>query len=75
MAEARCIVIFPSTHFALRAERAALAAGIPAQMIPVPRDISPDCNMGMEVSVEHEGALRTLLAAKGVDCSFVRRGK
>ncbi|MFH1732705.1 MAG: DUF3343 domain-containing protein [Planctomycetota bacterium] len=73
MAEARCIVIFPSTHFALRAERAALEAGIPAQMIPVPRHMSPDCNMGMEVPIEQENQLRALLADKGVDCSFVRR--
>ena len=75
MPDERCIVTFPSTHFALRAERAAEEAAIPVTMIPVPRDISPDCHMGMEVSVEQADRLRALLAAKGVDCSFVRREK
>ncbi|MFC1461212.1 DUF3343 domain-containing protein, partial [Verrucomicrobiota bacterium] len=60
-AEDRVIVIFPSTHLALSAERAARAAGIPVKMIPVPRHISPDCNMGMEVALNRQNSLKTLL--------------
>jgi len=71
MAEARLIVIFPSTHLALSAERAARAVGIPVKMIPVPRHISPDCNMGMEVAFNEENPLKTLLAAEQIECRFV----
>ena len=75
MPDERCIVTFPSTHFALRAERAAKEVAIPVTMIPVPRDISSDCHMGMEVPIEQADLLKGFLAAKGVDCSFVKREK
>jgi len=67
------IVVFPSTHFALRAEKIARAAGIPVKMVPVPRDISADCNMGMKVSGERALQLQALLADKGVVCELVMR--
>jgi hypothetical protein len=70
MPDERCILTFPSTHFALRAERAAKEAGIPVRMIPVPRRLSADCNIGMEAPVEQEDQLRALLAAKSVECGF-----
>ena len=68
MAEQRCIVTFPSTHMALRAERLARHAGIPVQMIPAPRRLSADCNMAMETSPENRDVLHELLIAEHVDC-------
>ena len=65
------IVIFPSTHLALRAERVAQEAGIPVIMIPVPRHISTDCNMGMRVSSERRDSLRALLSSEGIECTFM----
>ena len=66
----RCIVIFPSTHFAIRAERAAQQAGIAVRMVPVPRQISPDCNMGMETSIDQKNSLELVLSDKGIECNF-----
>ena len=66
----RCIVIFPSTHFAIRAERAAHQAGLTVRMVPVPRQISPDCNMGMETSVNLKNSLESVLCEKGIECNF-----
>ncbi len=71
----RCIVIFPSTHFAIRAERAAQKAGIAVRMIPVPRRISPDCNMGMETSLDLKNTLKSVLTAKGIECNFATWGE
>lgn len=71
MADEVCIVVFPSTHFALKAEKAAKRARIIVRMIPVPRAISSDCNMGMEAPVEDMDRLREVLDADGVECEFV----
>ncbi len=67
------IVVFPSTHFALRAEKLARAEGLPVRMVPVPRGISADCNMGMQVAREYVARLEPLLADKGVVCEIVMR--
>ena len=47
------IFTFPNTHNAIRAERAVKKAGIKLRMTPVPRHISTDCNVGLNVS-EHD---------------------
>ncbi len=69
--DSRCIVVFPSTHYAIQAERAAHKASIPIRMIPVPRRISPDCNMGMEVSIDRRDSLQAVLAAESIKCNLV----
>jgi hypothetical protein len=43
------ILAFPSTHMALRAERAAKQEGLAARMIPAPRHLSTDCHMALEL--------------------------
>jgi hypothetical protein len=67
MIEGRCIVVFPSTHMALRGERIAKESGIAARMVPVPRHLSPDCNMGMEAYQEDADRLRMVLSTANVE--------
>lgn len=62
------IAIFPSTHMALLAERAAREAGILVRMVVVPRRLSPDCNMGMATAMENKDSLRRLLASRNIEC-------
>ncbi|MFC1462412.1 DUF3343 domain-containing protein [Verrucomicrobiota bacterium] len=71
MADERCIAVFPSTHTALKAERTAKGAGIGVRMVPVPRRLSPDCNMGMEAARRDRDSLEAVLAEAGVECSLV----
>jgi hypothetical protein len=71
MADESCIVVFPSTHFALKGERAAGDAGIAVKMIVVPRHISADCNMGMSCSEQDRGSLKGILEGEGIECCFV----
>ena len=72
MADEVCIAVFPTTHAALGAERAAKEAGLAVRMIPVPRGISSDCNMGMRAAIEDMERLGSVLASKGIECELVR---
>lgn len=71
MADAHYIVTFPTTHMTLRAERVAKSGGVAVKVIPVPRQLSADCNMGIKVSLEDADSLRSLLDAANVSCAFV----
>jgi hypothetical protein len=71
VAEECVIVIFPSTHQALKAERVAGSNGLDVKMIPVPRDISSDCNVGMKISTEDEETAKALFGSSNVRCEFV----
>ena len=57
MPEKKYIIIFPSTHEALNAERMAKKADLNVSMTVVPRHISSDCNMGMTGSSRDRDAL------------------
>ena len=72
MAAEVCIVTFATTQNALRAERIATEAGLDVRMIPVPRAISSDCNMGMEAAIDAMEPLRWLFASNGIECDLVR---
>jgi len=39
------VVLFPSVHHALRAERLLKEAGLPCKLIPIPRNLSSDCGV------------------------------
>ena len=39
------VVLFPSVHHALRAERFLKEAGLPCKLIPIPRNLSSDCGV------------------------------
>ncbi|MGE5508292.1 MAG: DUF3343 domain-containing protein [Chitinophagales bacterium] len=55
------ILLFPSIHQVLRAERVLQQAGVPGSVVPIPRDLATDC--GMAWSMPPQGlpeALRTL---------------
>ena len=72
MGDEMCIATFPTSHAALRAEREAKAAGIAVRMVPVPRAISADCNMGMAAGVGDMPRLRALLNDSGIECNLVK---
>ena len=69
------IVTFRTTHEALKAEMAAGEAGIEVKMIPVPREISAECTMGMLVAEELEDGIRERLARDGIECVYVKPGE
>lgn len=46
----RVLLLFPSIHHVMAAEAALRAGGIQPDLVPVPREISPDCGMGITLA-------------------------
>ncbi len=58
------VILFPSVHFALRAEKLVKQKGIPHKLIPVPRHLSSDCGVCLRIPWEkREEIMQTLLEA------------
>ncbi len=60
------VILFPSIHFALKAEKLLKGKGIPYKLIPVPRYISSDCGVCLRIAWEEKEEVLTLLAQEGV---------
>ncbi|HUL23625.1 MAG TPA: DUF3343 domain-containing protein [Thermodesulfobacteriota bacterium] len=50
----KCVFLFESVHRVMRAEKVLKEKGIEVDLIPVPREISSDCGVAVEVSKESE---------------------
>jgi len=50
----KCVFLLESVHRVMRAERVLKEKGIDVDLIPVPREISSDCGVAVEVSKESE---------------------
>ena len=46
----KIIILFESTHSVIKAERLCRKAGIACQAIPVPRTITSDCAIALEIN-------------------------
>lgn len=58
---ARWIVLFDSTHHVMAAERALKDAHLPHDLIPVPKELSADCGMAIEIREADSAAALPLL--------------
>lgn len=45
----KIIILFESTHSVIKAERLCRKAGLACQAIPVPRTITSDCGIALEI--------------------------
>jgi hypothetical protein len=50
----KCVFIFSSIHQVMRAEKLLKGKGIKIDLIPVPREISSDCGVAIELSADSE---------------------
>lgn len=50
------LLLFQSTHDVIISEKALRQRGIPRRVIPVPRSISSQCGMALEIPAEHAEA-------------------
>jgi len=60
------VILFPSIHFALRAEKLMKGKGYLIDLIPVPRQLSSDCGICMLIEWEQKEMICTLLEGGGV---------
>jgi hypothetical protein len=71
----RCVLLFVSIHDVLRAEAAVQAGGLWCDLVPVPRALSAECGMALEVAAGDLTAVRAALAAAGAEPTAAwRRG-
>lgn len=66
MAELFSIVTFPSTHAAMKGERAVSNANLKATVIPVPRYITADCGIALRFSRDILDDVKKALEESGV---------
>ncbi|WP_287155795.1 DUF3343 domain-containing protein [Candidatus Solincola tengchongensis] len=67
MNEFECrVILFDSTHQALRGERALKEAEISYAVINTPREFSVDCGISLRIGTEAEEAARAALQEAGV---------
>jgi hypothetical protein len=60
------VILFPSIHFVLQAEKMIKGKGFSINLIPVPRQLSSDCGICMLIDWEQKEILYTLLEGGGV---------
>ena len=58
------VILFPSIHFVLQAEKMIKGKGFSIDLIPVPRELSSDCGICMLIEWEEREKL----------CSFLEKG-
>lgn len=57
----KCVFLFESVHQVMKAEKSLKGRGFSIDIIPVPREISSDCGVAIELPWEdREGALSVL---------------
>ena len=57
----KCVFLFESVHRVMRAEKLLKEKGIKMDLIPVPREISSDCGVAIELSADSEKEASHLL--------------
>ena len=60
------VILFPSIHFALRAEKIIKEKGFSIKLIPVPRHLSSDCGVCLRIHWEDKEKILHILEAGGV---------
>jgi Protein of unknown function (DUF3343) len=56
------LFLFRSTRDVMAAEKIVRSAAIPCQIIPVPRNISSECGMGIRIDTSYLGTASEILA-------------
>ena len=67
----KCVFLFESVHRVMGAEKILKEKGIEVDLIPVPREISSDCGVAVELSEESEE--KALLILKENKISITER--
>ena len=63
---AQGVILFPSIHFAMRAEKITKGKGFPIKLIPVPRHLSSDCGVCLRICWEDKEKIFDILAEENV---------
>ena len=67
------VVSFYASEHAMRAERVLERAGLPARLVPGPREVSPNCGVAVAFVWEDEPQVAQALAEKKVRFEAIHR--
>ncbi len=65
------LISFFASHYALRAETTLKRNGLPAQLVPGPRDLSPNCGVALRFEYAQRETALAMLAARRVQVDGV----
>ncbi len=65
------VIVFYSTHKTLLAEKALKERKIPAVVVPLPKEISSDCGLGLKFNVELEAQVIEALERANLNYSVI----
>jgi hypothetical protein len=66
----KVVAVFESTRAAISAERLCTAGSISCQVIPVPRDISSDCGIALEIGEGDREAVEEIFRKEKLKVEF-----
>ena len=67
----KLVITFPSTHYALKAEKVLKGAGLEIEVIPVPRELSSSCGLAIPILEEEEDKALDILRENRVETEGV----
>lgn len=62
----KCYILFPGTHFALKAERVLKPSGLHFELVPTPRALSSSCGLALEFDCPDEQTIVERLREENV---------
>lgn len=62
----KCVFLFRSVHHVMKAEKLLRRKGIKIDLIPVPREISSDCGVAIELSEDSESEALLILGENNI---------
>ncbi len=68
-----CYITFPTTYYAIRAEKVLASSDYGFKMVPVPRSISSSCGTALKTSCDDVEAVKELLIKEKVECDEVHK--
>jgi hypothetical protein len=74
----RCAAVFESIHFVIKGEKILKGAGLAADVVPIPREISSDCGMALVFACRDRDRVEQLFGGEGlkvVGLYGLRRGQ
>ncbi len=63
-----CILLFQSVHQVMKAEKVLKERGMAVDLIPVPREISSDCGVAIQVPLEVSEKALCFIGERGLSC-------
>jgi hypothetical protein len=69
----KVIAVFDSTRAAINAEKLCAKTGVSCQVIPVPRDLSAECGIALEINAGDRAAVEKNFNQEKIKAEFYTR--